>query len=216
MARTFDNSGTHSLIRTPAPATGTPVTLAVWVNPSSTTTVSAALSIGTAFGDYIIIFHNASNFVGGQYAMASGPASAAASITTPNMVIGTWYHLCAVFTSSTVNSAYLNGANLVTNSGHTAVTPATLVRATIGANQGGGFGEFSGTVAFPAIWNIALSSADVLELATGLSPRMKHPESLLCYARLDGNSPETDMVSSITWTLTGVPTVADNPRLYNP
>jgi hypothetical protein len=170
------------------------------------------LSLGTAFADYFALYHDSANTVNGFYSQGSGPTSWNNISTTPTIAISTWYHVAAIFTSATASSLYINGGNKINSTGHAGVTPAAIVTPAISFNQGGGLGEFSGTIAFPCVWNIALLDADVLELANGCPPRKKYPGNLIYYPQLNAvNSPEPDMCHG-AWTVTGAQTVADNPR----
>jgi Concanavalin A-like lectin/glucanases superfamily len=97
-------------------------------------------------------------------AFALGGAGAAANSST-TFSLGQWQHGTAVFTASNQRHAYLNGGGKGTNS--TSVSP-------VGVNQtdvGHGFiSYFSGDLAEVAIWNVALSDAEVAALAQGFSP----------------------------------------------
>jgi hypothetical protein len=77
----------------------------------------------------------------------------------------------------------------------------------------------SGNVAEPAIWNVALTGAEISSLAAGYSPELIRPASLIAYSQLFGNlSPEIAKVggSSYDLTLFNTPTKAAHPRAIYP
>jgi hypothetical protein len=124
---------------------------------------------------------------------------------------GTWYHAAAVFASATSRTAYRNGIPGALNA--TSRVP-TGINQTLIAYSGSGR-PLVGTMAFPAIWNIALSPSDIASLAAGADPTLVRPGNLIgCPDISGGASPEPDRVSAITWTLNGTPSVGVNPRIY--
>jgi hypothetical protein len=132
--------------------------------------------------------------------------------TSATIAAGAWTHAAAVFASSTSRSAYLAGANKVSNGSSS--TPSGLSLSYIGGDPAGDY--TNGQIAFPAFWAAALSDADIASLAAGASPLLVQPSKLAAYIPLLGNSPENDLVSATGWTLTGAPPVAANPRIFLP
>jgi hypothetical protein len=66
-----------------------------------------------------------------------------------------------------------------------------------------------------ALWNIALSDADVASLALGIHPFLVHPSALVAYWPLMGaSSPEPNLKSNTaTMAINGSLSQAVNPRL---
>jgi hypothetical protein len=62
-----------------------------------------------------------------------------------------------------------------------------------------------------AVWNAALTDAEVAILATGFSPKKVRPQSLVFYAPLVREV--RDLVGGVALSDTGT-TVADHPRTY--
>jgi hypothetical protein len=132
-----------------------------------------------------------------------------------------WFHAATVVASTTSQSVYLNGGGKNTNT--TSHSPGTSDRTAIGfrdnTNQDRPFGAGgTGYLAEAAIWNIALSDADVAALALGLCPLLIHPEALVAYWPLLGsNSPENNLCSnSSTLAIRGSLTAAPHPRIFMP
>jgi hypothetical protein len=76
---------------------------------------------------------------------------------------------------------------------------------------------FDGLVAEAAIWNVALTAADVAMLNKGYSPMMVRPSALLAYWPLMGRYPtELDLFGGFPLTLTNSPAQAAHPRIIYP
>lgn len=106
---------------------------------------------------------------------ASGVASATGTITK-----GTDFHAAAVTSATNNRIAYRNGANPGTNSN--VVVPTSLDAFSLGGLRHSiPTRFFNGPIWEAAIWNIALTAAEVALLATGLSPKFIRPEGLIRY-----------------------------------
>jgi hypothetical protein len=143
-----------------------------------------------------------------------GGGSIAAS--TIGYSASTWHHAASVFASSTSNTVYLDGGNNTTDA--TDKTPPSVNRTTIGAlRQATNVNFFAGRLAFPCVWNAALTAAEIASLARGAHPSTVRPESIVALWELTGgSSPEPDRFGGFGLTLTASPTVADNPRILLP
>jgi len=71
----------------------------------------------------------------------------------------------------------------------------------------------TGTIAEPAIWNVALTDAEIASLAAGFTPDQIRPQSLQFYAPLVRNL--IDVRGGRTITNVGSATVATHPRIYS-
>lgn len=133
--------------------------------------------------------------------------------------VNTWVHLAAVFTSSTSRTMYLNGVAGSTDTN--SMTPGSLVVTGLGDRI---FGDLSyssqpikGKISHWAMWNTALSGANITSLAGGAAPNTVAGGSLVAYWVLAGTaSPEPDTSGSgfnmtITGTMTG--DTGDNPSI---
>lgn len=140
--------------------------------------------------------------------------------STITLVAGTIYHVCAVWLSITSITIYVNGGNSANVATSCTPTAGNLNATSIGAILPGSSTPStfcSANIYFPAIWNAALTLADVTSLAAGISPRKIQPSKLLRYPRLTGHSAtEPDLRSSTGWTVTAAPTESANVRIYFP
>ncbi len=91
-----------------------------------------------------------------------------------------WGHSCAVFANTSSRSIYLNGGGKVTNSNF--ASSAGLDRTSLGRTGDSSPGDyFFGWIAEMAIWNAALTDAEVLILSKGYSPLFVRPQNLAAY-----------------------------------
>jgi len=212
MARTFTNN-TMYMSKASAVLTVVPMTFAAWINITTIANYPTVIEItnGATRTDFFNLFvDGVSGFAKAEISHSGTTGNA---ISTLAVGTSAWYHVCSVFASATSRIVYVNGGNSGTDA--TNITPSGLTLTSMAGDAVGN--EFDGTFAFPAIWNVALSAADVASLATGVHPRLVHPEALVaCLNLTGGNSPEPDLVSATSWTLTGSSTVAANPRIYKP
>ena len=136
--------------------------------------------------------------------------------TTTGFTAGTWYSACAVFASATSRSAYINGGSKATDT--TSRTETTLNETLIGAfvNNGPTYSQFfGGGLADAAIWNVALSDAEVALLEV-MPPFAMRPDALVGYWPLFGDaaSPEPDFSGRAnTLTITGTTRLDHPPKI---
>jgi hypothetical protein len=93
-----------------------------------------------------------------------------------------WNHICAVFTSDTLRAIYLDAdtANKGTDTDN--VVPGNLDRMALGAfYDSTPSNELEGDLAEATFWDVALTEADIVALATGCSPEFIRPESIVAY-----------------------------------
>lgn len=189
-----------------APATATPLTMGLWFNTDFSQTL---LSIRDSDGSerFQIQANDASNTVQAVSIAAGVQASA---VTTAGFTDNQWHHACGVFAASNSRSIYLDGGNKQTNT--TSNTPGTVDRTRINNFTS----AKSLLVAEAAIWNVALSDAEVALLAKRVSPLMVRADALVAYWPLIGNySPEIDIVGGHSFTVVDA-VAAAHPRIYYP
>ncbi|HXC04075.1 MAG TPA: LamG-like jellyroll fold domain-containing protein, partial [Bacteroidia bacterium] len=125
---------------------------------------------------------------------------------------GTWYHCVAVFTSATSRTVYLNGTAV---SNTTSNTPGSVTETAIGELFNGAITDsVDGSIAYPTIWNVALTSGDVTSLynsGSGAIPTTVETSNVVSYSPFQGSTPWADGVSTNTSTTTGSPTTGTAP-----
>lgn len=211
MALDFDGS-TAYLAASVAPVTDEDFTMAGWCWADATTgphTIIALENAGVSANSWSIGLNHSTTKarIFKRDATTDNVAD-----TTTTYSLGAWMHVCGVFSAS--RSIYLNGggkttdATVVNESG-----PPTAV--TIGARRGSTtLRFFDGKIAEVAIWNVALSDADVADLASGAAPDRIRSEALAAYWPLIGRrTNEIDMRGAAVLTATGSPSAYAHPRI---
>ena len=203
MARDFDGAN-DNLSVTNAILTNEPITMACWFNHD------------LAAADFLMHIHDGTKNSGFALQTTSGSllriekdASGGVN-TTAGFTDGVWAHACGIFASNTSRTVYLNGANSASNTADVADDAPTAFR--IGEDGAGG-SDLAALVAEAAIWNVALTAAEVAILAKGIHPFWVQPAALVAYWPLWGrNSPEPDYVGGFNLTVTGATQAAHPPR----
>ena len=216
----YQLNGTSQLLRAAAgPAyNGTEnLTLACWFWTGSTSSDQVLVAYegeASAEGRYILAASGSST--GNKIAAQSGNASTVrVARTTTSFSTNTWQHAAAVHSGTSSRSAYLDGQGKATNTDtHSFTTNAEYVH--IGAIYYPGISVTSaylnGRVAEAAIWNAALTDAEIASLAAGFTPDQIRPQSLQFYAPLVRNL--VDLRGGRTITNVNGATVATHPRIY--
>jgi hypothetical protein len=154
-------------------------------------------------------------------ASVSGDGLQSRNATTTTIATGTWYALGGVldYGADTI-SPYVNGA--VENSGVATFANATLTLGAPGVDAIGSNGvpsgcsacQWDGQIAHVAVWNVALTAQDFAALGAGVNPWLVKPENLVVYWPFWGSSPEVDLKSNVSATITGtIPVAADPPSV---
>ena len=122
-----------------------------------------------------------------------------------------WWNALGLYVSTTSRTAYTNTTAGVEATGSRNVTGVNSL--SIG-RRGDGIGNaFTGKLAEFAIWNAALTDAEINSLAKGFKPPRIRPQSLLYYVPLVRNVQEVR--SGITFTASAnAPVVFAHPRVY--
>ena len=125
-----------------------------------------------------------------------------------------WHHACGIEYAADSRAVFYDGGNKGTET--TNVVPAGLDRTALGSMQDSSPGlYYNGELAEVAIWNVALTDAEVYILSLGTSPLLVRPESLVAYWPLMGRtSPEIDLIGRFELTVTGATIIEHPPVLY--
>lgn len=187
--------------------------MACWFNSSSSTTNQILIDIdrADATGRYILSING--SLAGKPVVANSGNnATVPSASSTSGYTANTWAHAAGVFAGTSSRTAYINGGSAGTNTTtHSFTDPPTHLR--IGALFYTSLVlQFSGLMAEVAIWNAALTTAEVASLANGFTPDQIRPQSLQFYLPLVRNL--QDLRSAIAITNNNPVTVAAHPRIY--
>jgi len=188
MSRLFDDASSEHLTRTDTCGISAyPFSFAYWARPDSLTD-GAVMGFGDTSSDayHWVGFRNPADTDIFLQAVNGGSVVNLSSGVTYSA--DTWYHVVAVFAGAQDHRLYVNGANKVTDVA-TSVAIGAIDNTTIGILLifGSSFTPFSGNVADPALWDVALTDAEAASLGTaGYSPLLIRPQSLVAFWPLGG------------------------------
>ena len=215
MARDFDGSDDNLLVDV-AVVTAYPFTISCWGN-SDSTAGNAVLGcivdkdVGTV--RHLLYHQSANDTIICQTDEGGGTALAE---TSTSIGTGVWYHACGVFAADQDHRAFLNGGGKIsdiTNSVAIGAVDRTAIGRSMDSTPSA---PYNGKLAELAIWDVALTDAEVLVLATGFSPLLVQPQSLVHYVPLIGRtSPEIEIIQGNDLTITGA-TVFQHPPMIWP
>lgn len=214
MARAFDDAATQDIEIASAILTAVPISMSAWFNSDDIGAhqVLIGLTDFSVVTQYILLI--AAGLTGGDpvQAIKEGAGSVTASTST-GFSANTWHHAAGVFAAVADTRVYIDGGSKGTSA--VASTPSGLDTTTLGSlrRSAGSLWHMSGRIAEAAIWNIALSDAEVAVLAEGYSPLLVHPQNLVFYAPLVRELVEP--IGGVTLTNAGS-TVGDHCRVLYP
>lgn len=198
-----------------------PFTIAGWFNGS----IGSSAQMLAGQYDSAVAFNGTGQcrvgiaFGGGITASSSAGAIATSSTT---YTTNTWAHACGVFNSATDRRAFLNGGGKGTSA--TSAAAGSFNRTSFGVGDGSAASSpfapaGTGDLAEWAIWNVALSDADIAALGGNpISPFLIRPDTLVGYWEMLGAySPETDRKSNTTvLSVQGTLTQSAHCRIFRP
>lgn len=215
MARLFDDASNQYLGNSSAILTNEPLTIAGWVYCDDITVNSQvvfSIANNGTFGGWTVQMSKfgAVPIRAFKYDDSNNPGFAD-SVT--GMSQDTWHHACGVFASDTSRAAFIDGGDKGTDSTNIADPSADrtgiacIYKASIA-------GYWSGRLAEVAVWNVALSDAEVALLARGTCPLFIQPENIVAYWPLSRT--DNDLFGGYNMTPSGSPTWADHVGVVYP
>jgi hypothetical protein len=121
-----------------------------------------------------------------------------------------WSSGVAQYSATNNRRPYIDGSAGTANTGSATVTfDQLLISATTNTTA---TNNFDGKLADIAVWDVALTDAEIVSLAKGFKPYRIRPQSLRTYVPLIRNLQDVRGVVSLT--ANNGPTVADHPRVY--
>lgn len=215
MARAFPGSGTNYYNVgdvAPIDITGTALTVACWHKPTTTpgqSIVAKSNAAGTnSQYDLQLLSNVVRFFIGNAGGGSIDAVSGATTVTT-----GAWHHLCGVKngTGAGALKVYLDGAQ--DGSGTSNLTIANSTQPLrFGTASDLTTCQTNGPLAEIAIWDVALSAAEIAALAKGVSPLLIRRDHLKGYWPLYAvGSTEADLSGGASpASLTGTINAADH------
>lgn len=209
MAYNF-NGSTQYLRTSSTPVFDVPVTLAAWYYRR------------VSGGTHVILCIGDSNNPDRRYNITSQTVGCLAlhndgfnggNSSTGTSQVGAWQHCCGVFSSTVSRVAYFNGIAGPINTSTMNLSMSSLNIIGVGARIGTAVQNYSnGLIAEVGIWNAALTQAEVVSLARGMTCNKVRPQNLVFYAPLIRDL--QDVKGGLSITNNNGATVANHPRIY--
>lgn len=216
MARDFSGSTNSYLYDSGANFSGWgAVTMAVWFNPdvSSGTQTLMCVTDDDVSDRYMWLYAGATTiaFTTRWGSSAQGTGGAGGTYST-----GQWHHACAIRAGDTDRRVFLDGGGKATGSGDDGFSSASFPPdcVALGALRRTTVQDYlNGKLAWPCIWNVALTDAEVTTLAAGVHPFLVRPESIVWFAPLTGatSGNEVDIIGGRTLVKPGTVGTAESP-----
>jgi len=211
---TFDGSTDYYNLASPS-VTTYPFTMACWFRASALAGETRLMAIGdsasTSHEHALYTFTSGTTTI---RALSRASSNAIATLASPTLSTGTWYHGCAVFASATDRTIYLDYVNSQNDT--TSKTPlgADVLRISREARSTS-TKMWTGDICHPAVWADSLLPDEVAALAAGAHPTMIRPGSLTYYLPLETVS-IFDPLGNV-WTENGTPVESgDCPPVFYP
>lgn len=171
MSYSFASASSQYLVNTSQAAPSLPLTMACWFQTATDAANQTLMSFGSsASNNPYMVLQAAMNQAGDPVRVYHRDNAATEGIAEAGTIsLSTWSHAAGVWAASNSRTAYLNGtagsANTTSNSTTTTTGMAigALYRATPAAFMNGLIGD-------AAVWNVALTAAEIAILAKGFSP----------------------------------------------
>jgi hypothetical protein len=199
MARAFDAAQDETLVVDEAvvSTTGFVATMAIWANVTSATAsqhlMVESIYNGTGAFHSMYIINGTVRVFSWNGGVGGGSHIAEAITTGNNYTANNWFHGCGVFAASDSRAVYIHGANKGTSSDDSFFGGATHTAVGTLYRNDNPAAHVTGKLAWPAIWNVALTDAEVASLAAGAYPPTIRPGSLVSFWPLGGfDTHETD------------------------
>ena len=218
MARKFTEVSSNSGKYSGALVTGTPLSMVAWVRLAA---------VGSVIRTILSIRNSASGVenncwtlgmgVGEQIEAKTGTSTTQGSTTAGALTPGTWAHAGAVFSTYENRVAYLDGVAATANLSIRSPSSVNVTNIGYEETSAGGALFWDGDLAELAVYDAALTTAEMLILSKGISPLFVRPSNLVGYWPFIGNtSPEIELINRYALTLTGPPTKSAHPRVLWP
>lgn len=214
MARGFDDASSESLSVDNPPVTAPPFTMACWFRSDDVTVDQALMQIckSSATSQYHALMIKGAT--GGDPVTARTRAgSTYDAVSSTGFSANTWHHACGVWSAADNRAAFIDGGSKGTET--TSATPGTPInRFAVGALLDSSPSDYmSGNLAELAVWDVALTDAEVAVLAQGYCPLLVRPASLVRYVPLIRDA-DQDIIGGIALSVGGTPTVEVHPRIF--
>lgn len=221
MSRDFELDSSQFLSTTSPPITVLPITVACWYKMESAASTEEMglmqLSEKLQAENFFNLRLDDQVGTGDLQWNVRNEATVSICSSAINWTTGVWQHAAGRSVSSTDHSVFLNGGNEGTSSVDN--SPELIDSFAVGVQRlSGSDSDFmDGLIAWPCMWNVALTDAEIASLGAGAHPFMVRPASIISFWPLYGDSsPEIDLVGNTSLTVTGATKGAETFPIYFP
>jgi hypothetical protein len=208
------NGSTQYLGISSAVSTVVPVTMACWFNTRNNSLAQNLISINSSTSDNRLVLQCRGDVANDPIRVQVNGNGSTNTDTTTGYSTNVWTHACGVFSAANNRSAYINGGSSATNT--FSLSPSGLNQTSIASQRFQAFPDgisfFDGLIAEVGIWNVALTTSEILSLSKGITCDNVRPQSLVFYAPLVRNL--VDLKGGLTITNNNTATTAAHPRVY--
>ena len=218
MSRLFDDAASDKLGNTAdaPPVTGPPFTVCCWFRSNDITKAQALNELRNGITDHYYRLDARGDQAGDPlfFTKRNTGQSNAEAETTTGYTANVWHHAAGVHTSATDTACFIDGGSKDTNT--LSRTPTGIDKIHIGVQDEASPSTFmSGNIANMAIWNVALTDAEIATLAEGVSPLRVRRDALVYFCPIGGQSPEIDIIGNVNMTVTGTVVDEEPPIPYS-
>lgn len=175
--RGFVSASSQQIYVPTAVVSGPPFTVSAWYSKRTLGVNNAIWGLGTETGTtthHHTLYSDTSNRLNCRTSDTSGYAS----VATEPILAGEWIHYAGVWASSASRTAFMKSKKATPNTDN--ATPGLTMSYTfIGHINGGSTTYANGSLAWLAVWNVALSDNEVFQLAQGIPPWLVRPQSIV-------------------------------------
>jgi hypothetical protein len=214
MSFLFDDGSNEGFRVDSTPVTAAPLTMCCWFQTDDLGNEGCLLWIGdkdvNGHGWQLI----ANGAVGGDPIQFVALPDSGTAATSSGMSLNTWHHAAAVTSSATSRDVFIDGGSK--GSDTTSSVPAGSDRFAIGFRaRSSPVLYHSGLIAEAAVWNVALTEAEIAWLAKGYSPYslVHRLANLVIYHDLIRDSDRPYIGANMTTVAT--PVISAHSRVFN-
>lgn len=205
--RDFDSSGSEYGEVSSAIVSSPSWTFACWIKPASVgagQTVFSIATSGSANHHYLLDVAAA-----GIIRFRARDTGSNDALTEGEVSFGAWNFVACRVDATNSRSCWLDSEKATTTGSR---NPAGMDRTAIGrSSQGSGASYFTGRIAMPCVWGVALSDSEIAALAGGAHPSTVEGGSIVALWPFDGSDPEPDATGDYPLDMHGSTYVADDP-----
>jgi Concanavalin A-like lectin/glucanases superfamily len=210
----FVSASNHFMERgTPLPVASPPLSVGVWIKADAAGgyvfETSDGVSPGSSNFNFIALL-GSTDWKTQMGVVSSGEGFTSVN-TTNTAALSAWHSATAVWASTSLRRAYIDGGDRTDDDITDPFVPATQTFLSIGYARDGLDAYYGGRLAYVFIWNIALTDAEVASWHGGSIPQQANLIAAYDMTTDHGTSTMPDAIGSFDLAITGATFSSDNP-----